>query len=467
MALDTGLDRELSAIRAYDNVHWFHPWENLPQAGQQNRTIVTRGEGIHIYDETGRKLIDGPGGMWCVQVGYGNAEIVMAIAEQAMVMPYNNPFGTASGPAAKLCRKLAEIAPGDLDHVFLTTGGSTAVDTAARFVHFYNNIRGRPTKKIILAREDSYHGSTYLSASLSGKVGNKSHFDHDARLVDFLPSANYYRFGKGKTEAEFCDGLIQALRDRIKELGAENIGAFIAEPIQASGGVIVAPEGYLKRTYDICREHDILYVSDEVVTGFGRLGHWFASKDVFGIEPDIITCAKGLTSGYLPLGAAIVSKRLYADITNDNAKGSYFANGYTYSGHPVSSACALKNIEVFEKTGLLEHVRKVAPLFQARMRALKSIPIVGDVRGMGLVGCVDCRVSTDDTDPWNPRHKLGARIDRHCNALGLLVRPIINMCVFSPPLIITEAQIEEMFAILEKGLKATMDELVREGIWKG
>jgi adenosylmethionine-8-amino-7-oxononanoate aminotransferase len=462
-----GLDSDLSAIRAYDNVHWFHPWENLPQAGQQNRTIVTRGDGIYITDEQGRKLIDGPGGMWCVQVGYGNSEIAMAIAEQAMAMPYNNPFGTASSPAARLARKIAELAPGDLDHVFFTTGGSTAVDTAARFVHFYNNLRGKPTKKIILAREDSYHGSTYLTASLSGKVGNKGQFDHDARLVDFLPSANHYRFGKGRTQAQFCDDLITALSERIRELGAENIGAFIAEPIQASGGVIVAPEGYLKRTYDICKEHDILYISDEVVTGFGRLGHWFASKEVFGIEPDIITCAKGLTSGYQPLGAAIFSKRLYAEITNDNAKNNWFSNGFTYSGHPVSAACALKNIEVFERTGLLEHVRKVAPLFQSRMRALKSIPIVGDVRGMGLVGCVDCRAGTDDTDPWNPKHKIGARIDRHCVAMGLLVRPIINMCVFSPPLIITESQIDEMFTILEKGLKATMDELVREGVWKG
>jgi adenosylmethionine-8-amino-7-oxononanoate aminotransferase len=434
--------------------------------GQHKRTVVSRAEGIHIYDDTGRKLIDGPGGMWCVQIGYGNAEVAMAIAEQALRMPYNNPFAMANEPAPMLARKLAELAPGDLDHVFFTTGGSTAIDTAIRFVHYYNNVIGRPRKKIVLAREDGYHGSTYLGASLSGKVGNKAHFDHDASLVDFVPSTHYYRFGRGRSIEQFADDCVAAVERKILELGPENIAAFIAEPVQASGGVIVAPEGYLRRVHELCRQHDILYISDEVVTGFGRLGHWFASKDVFGVEPDIITTAKGLTSGYQPLGAAIISKRLYAAVTGDNSKGAWFAHGFTYSGHPVACAAALKNIEVMERSGLLEHVRKITPYFQSRMAELKAIPIVGDVRGTGLVGCVDCIVGRDDTDPWNPKHQLGARIDAHCQRLGLILRPILNMCVFSPPLIITEAEIDEMFSILERGIKATLDDLVREGIWR-
>lgn len=465
-ALDLAGSADLGLVRAYDNVHFVHPWEDLPRAGQQNRAIITHGEGIYVFDEAGRKLIDGPGGMWCVQLGYGNTEIAQAIAEQVTKLAYYNPFGMTAAPPALLARKLAELAPGDLDHVFLATGGSTAVDTAIRFVHYYGNVTGRPSKKLVLAREDSYHGSTYLAASLSGKVGNKGFFDHDAKLVDFVGSVHHYRFGKGMTEQAFCDLRIKELEEKILAIGPDNIGALISEPIQASGGVIVAPEGYIRRSWELCRKYDIMYISDETVTGFGRLGHFFASKDVFGIEPDIITCAKGLTSGYLPMGATLISKRRYADVTGDKSRDGYFSNGFTYSGHPVVAVCALKNIEIMERIGLMEHVQKLAPHFQERIRELKRIPLVGDVRGMGLVGCVDCRLSPDDTDPWNPKHRIGRRIDAHCTAMGLLVRPIFNMCVFSPALVITESQVDEMFEILEKGIRATMDELTREGLMR-
>ena len=458
--VDSGL------IQSYDNVHWFHPWEVLATPGQNNRTIVTGGTGIHITDETGQQLIDGPGGMWCVQIGYGSAEMATAIAEQAMRMPYMSPYSMTAEPSARLARKLAELAPGDLDHVFFTTGGSTAVETAVRFLHFRSNARGLPLKKIILAREDSYHGSTYLTASLSGKVGNKTIFDHETTLIDFVPSTNFYRFGKGRSREQFAADCIAGVAAKIAELGPENIAGFISEPVQASGGVILPPDGYLPAVYELCRQHDIATIADEVVTGFGRLGYWFASKEVFGVEPDIITTAKGLTSGYLPLGAAIISKRLMADVSGENAKGHAFSHGYTYSGHPVSAAAALKNIEIIERDGLLEHVRTIAPQFQARLEALRGLPIVGDVRGIGLVGCVDCIAGVDDTDPWQPTFDLGARIDRHCQQLGLLVRPILNMCVFSPPLVITAGEIDRMFNILEKSLRLTTDDLVREGVFR-
>ena len=457
---------ETGLVQSYDTIHWFHPWEELATPGQNNRMIVTGGTGIHVQDETGQQLIDGPGGMWCVQIGYGSAEMAQAIAEQAMEMPYMSPYSMTAEPSARLARKLAELAPGDLDHVFFTTGGSTAVETAVRFLHFRNNARGLPAKKIILAREDSYHGSTYLTASLSGKVGNKSLFDHESGLVALVPSTNFYRYGKGRSREQFAKDCIAGFAAKIAEVGPENIAGFISEPVQASGGVILPPDGYLPAVYELCRQNDIATIADEVVTGFGRLGHWFASKDVFGVEPDIITTAKGLTSGYLPLGAAIFSKRLMADVSGDNAKGNSFTHGYTYSGHPVSAAAALKNIEIIERDGLLEHVRTLAPQFKARLERLRKLPIVGDVRGIGLVGCVDCVVSADDIDPWQPKFDLGARIDRHCQTLGLLVRPILNMCVFSPPLVITAAEIDRMFDILEKSLRLTTDDLVREGIFR-
>jgi adenosylmethionine-8-amino-7-oxononanoate aminotransferase len=459
---------DFARVREDDNRHWFHPWEYLPDAGRADRTIIDRAEGIYVFDEGGHRLIDGPGGMWCVQIGYGRREMAEAIAAQALRMPYMNPFSLTSSPAAQLAGKLAAMAPGDLKHVFLTTGGSTAVDTALRFVHFYNNVRGRPAKKHLISRALSYHGSTYLSALVTGKDRDRNWFDVASPLVHLLPHVNPVRRPEGMSVPAFCDLKVQELEAKILELGAENVGAFIAEPIQASGGVIVAPEGYLRRCWEICRRHDVLYISDEVVTGFGRLGHWFASRDVFGFEPDMITCAKGLTSGYLPLGALLVSDRLMDAVSGERSRGASFGSGFTYSGHPVSCVAALKNIEIMERENLLQHVRDVTPHFLRRMNELRDIPMVFDTRGMGLVGCVECTVVHLQGSPLSDEqalaldNDLGSRIDRHCQELGLLVRPLVNQCVFSPPLTITDEQIDRMFDILREAIVRTMHDVERE-----
>jgi adenosylmethionine-8-amino-7-oxononanoate aminotransferase len=265
--------------------------------------------------------------------------------------------------------------------------------------------------------------------------------------------------------ATFCDEKVADLERAILTLGPDRVAAFIAEPILASGGVIVPPEGYHRRCLEVCRRHDVLYISDEVVTGFGRLGHWFASEEVFGITPDIITCAKGMTSGYVPMGACILSDRLVAEVSGAEAKGATFSNGFTYSGHPVAATAALKTIEIIEREGLLEHVRRITPHFQERLGALAELPLVGDVRGMGLMGCVECVADRVSRNPLALDTEVGARIDAHCQELGLIVRPIINMCVFSPPLIINEGQIDRMFDILAEGIRRTSDDLAREGLW--
>lgn len=456
---------ELAAIRHADNHSWFHPWEYLPEAGSANRTVITHGDGIHIFDEEGRKLIDGPGGMWNVQIGYNRREMADAIADQVMRLPYMNPFSLTSAPSARLAERLVQMAPGDLKHVFFTTGGSTAVDTALRFVHFYNNVLGRPEKKHIIARANGYHGTTYLAALVTGKDRDRNWFDVRSSFAHLLPHVNPARRPAGMSVAEFCDRKVQDLEDRILELGADKVGAFIAEPIQASGGVIVPPEGYLRRCWEVCRRHDVLFIADEVVTGFGRLGHWFASKAVFDIEPDIITCAKGLSSGYLPLGACLVSDRIFSQVSGENARGASFGTGFTYSGHPVCCAAALKSIEIIEREGLLEHVRTVGPHFQARLHALRGIPLVFDTRGMGLVGCVECTVEHLLDRPLDEEQilaldtDLGNRVDRHCHELGLMVRPLINQCVFSPPLIITVDEIDRMFDCLHEAIVRTMHDV--------
>lgn len=322
-----------------------------------------------------------------------------------------------------------------------------------RFVHFRNNLLGRPEKKKIISRQKAYHGSTYLAAAVSGKERDRLWLDKPDDLAHFLPDVNPLLRAPGQSISDFLNEKVADLENAIVSLGAENVAAFIAEPVLASGSVIVPPEGYHKRCIDVSHKHDVLYISDEVVTGFGRLGEWFASKDVFGIQPDIITCAKGLTSGYAPMGAAIFSDRLMADITGENGNGATFSNGYTYSGHPVSAAAGLASMQIIEREGLLEHVRSVAPLFQERLRGLADLPLVVDARGMGLMGCVKCSYDGDNNSSLESDYALGALIDAECQERGLVLRPVINMCVMSPPIVISEDQINQMFDILGQAIR--------------
>ncbi|WP_226689629.1 aminotransferase [Ruegeria arenilitoris] len=462
----TLFNSDFQSVRDWDNEHFLHPWEGMSFLGQNERTFAESGRGVHIVTEDGKRLIDGPAGMWCVQLGYGNAEIADAMAQQAKEMAYFSPFNNANSAPARLAHEIAKRTPGDLNHVFFTTGGSTAVDSALRFVQFRNNLLGKPEKKIVISRQKAYHGSTYLAASVSGKERDKGWLDQASHLTRFLPNVNPYTRRADQTVEDFLDEKIADLENMILETGPDKVAAFIAEPILCSGGVIVPPQGYHQRCLDICRKYDVLYISDEVVTGFGRLGHWFASEDVFGIQPDIITCAKGMTSGYVPMGACIISDRLIADVCGENAPEATFSNGFTYSGHPVSAAAGLKTIEIMERDGILEHVRALTPLFEERLQALAALPLVGDARGMGLVGCVECVADANADNLLDLDKSVGALIDQHCQENGLILRPIINMCVFSPPLIITEGELNQMFDILEKGIRLATEDLTQQGAFK-
>ncbi len=446
----------------WDNKHIMHPWSSLSPSNP-DLGLVVASSGIHMADDTGKRYIDGPGGMWCVNVGHGRTEIAKAMADQAMQMSYASPWTSATKPSAILARRIAAETPGDLNTVFFTTGGSSAVDTALRFVHFYNNVKGRPNKKIFIAREKGYHGSTYLAASVSGKERDRKFLDTNAEIVRFLPDVNpNLRPDKMSMDA-WCEEKLADLEGMILKTGADNVAAFIAEPILASGGVIIPPEGYQKGCLDICRKYDVLYISDEVVTGFGRLGHWFASEKVFGIKPDIITSAKGLTSGYCPMGAAIFSDRLLDEIKDHKHADIMFSNGYTYSGHPVSAAAALKNMDIIEDEGLLKHVREISPYFQMQLKVLKDkYKIIGDARGMGLIGCLEGAAgpNTSAENRLKIDYEFGYKMDVATEKRGLLVRPIINMCVFSPPLIITKDEIDTMFGILDEAIAEVEAEML-------
>ncbi len=455
------LDTE--SIQKQDN-RFLHPWEDIRKLGENRRTVISGADGIYIEDSDGNRMIDGPAGMWCVNIGHRREEMAKAIADQVTQLTYVSPWSLTTSPASLLAAKLAEISPGDLNHVFYTTCGSTAVDSALRFVMFRNNVLGQPGKKHIISRTNAYHGSTYLSASASGKPTDKNFLDFMDDRFHHIADPNPLNMPAGMDEKEYCTLLADRLEQKILELGTDRVAAFIAEPILASGGVILAPQGYHAACLEVCRKHDVVYISDEVVTGFGRLGHYFASEPVFGIVPDIITCAKGITSGYIPLGAFLVSDALLQSI--DAAEPDLvFSNGFTYSGHPVACAAALKNIEIMEREKILEQVRETAPYFQSRLKTLEDIPIVENVRGIGLMACVECSINQGGAREPAKDHEIGKRIDRYCQRSGLLIRPIVNMFVLSPPLIISEAQIDEMVRILRGSIVAAMEDVRNEGIW--
>jgi putrescine---pyruvate transaminase len=450
-----------------DRDHFLHPWTHFDSFKKDGSLIMGRGEGAFVYDIAGKRYLDGIAGLWCVNMGYGREEIVAAITDQARRLAFFNPFvDTTNVPAAELAARLAGLAPGALNHVFFTCGGSTANDTAVRLIQYYQSRRGKRQKRHLISRHDSYHGSTFLTGSISGKPGDRSphlHFIDD--WVHHVSSPNVYRRPQGMTVAEFCDHLIDELEAKILEIGPENVAAFFAELVLGAGGVIVPPEGYNRRSRELCRRYDILYVADEVVTGFGRLGHMFASKDVFGIEPDILVCAKGLTSGYQPLGACIFSDEIYEVISAADPEG-WFTNGFTYSGHPVACAAGLANIALMEREDICGHVRRVGPLLERRLQALRDLPIVGDVRGSHFMMCVENVADPSTGEPFPEEINIGKRISDHCERLGLIVRPIGALNIISPPLILGEAEIEALAAILRWGIEATMADLAAEGLWR-
>ena len=439
-----------------------HPYENLQDRGTYDRKLILNSDGIYLYDENGKKYIDGPGGMWCNNIGHGNKEIGEAVKKQMEKMDYASPFSESNEPAAELASVLSELTPGDLNTVFFTTDGSTANDTAIRFVMLYNNIIGRKEKKHIITRDRAYHGSTYLTASITGKDRERNFFDFEKNFIHHIGNPNPYRRKENQSVDDFCLERIQEFENKILEIGPKKVAAFIAEPVMASGGCIVPPENYLKEFWKICKKYDILFIADEVVTAFGRLGHFFSSEKVFDIVPDIITTAKGITSGYMPLGAVMISDRLMKEVKKES---TLLFHGYTYSGHPACCAAALKNIEIIKRDKILEHVNSIIPYFFEKLGSLKEIPIVGDVRGKGLMAGIECVISKKSKDPLVLDKNIGSRIDQESLKLGLIIRPIYHICVLSPALIITKNQIDDLTEKLKVSIKNAMHQVEEEGLW--
>jgi adenosylmethionine-8-amino-7-oxononanoate aminotransferase len=441
-----------------DHDHVLHPWTHHDSFREQGSLIVSSASGAHITDIHGKRYLDGIGGMWCVNIGYGREELVQAMADQARRLAYSNSFvDMGNQPAAELGAALAGIAPGPINHVFYSTSGSSALDSAVRLAHYYHSRRGEPTRRHIISRRNSYHGSTYLGISVGHRDGDRTpHFQYADGFIHHLSAPYPYRRPDGISEGEFTDSLVAEFAAAIAQIGPHNIAAFVAEPIQGAGGVVVPPAGYLPRMRELARQHGILFIADEVVTAFGRVGHWFASSGEFGIEPDIINCAKGLTSGYLPLGATLYSDAIH-EVINTPDPDAWFAHGFTYSGHPVCCAVALRNIQVIRDDHLLEHVQKVGDYFEARLRELAALPLVGEVRGRRMMMCVEY-VADKATRRHLPDHlNISRRISDVCEANGLLVRPLGHLDILSPPLTITVADVD----FIVDTLRSAIEEVTR------
>ncbi|MCR8924347.1 aminotransferase [Dasania sp. GY-MA-18] len=458
---------ETQAIIDMDRDHHLHPCQIFDVFPEKGALPIAKGEGSLIWDTNGNQYLDAVGGLWCNNIGLGRDEMADVIAEQVRELSYANPFVDMTNvPAAKLAKKLAELAPGHLNHVFFTCGGSTAVDSAYRTVQMYNNCRGKKDKKHFISRKDAYHGTTYASMSLGGKEGDHpDYFDFISDSIHHLSSPNHYRYSNGLSEQDFADQLVTEFEAKIEELGgADKVAAFIAEPIMGAGGVVLPPANYLKRIWEICKANDILYISDEVVTGFGRLGEWFASESVFGIVPDIITCAKGLSSGYLPIGAMIFSEAIF-DAISQPGQGYYYSHGYTYSGHPVSCVAALKNIEILEREKILEHVRDVGPYFLEQLNTLRDLDMVGDVRGSHLMVCVELVKNKETRETFPEELDIGKEVSMVADSMGLIVRPIVNLNVMSPPLVLTKEEADTIVSTLRKAILTAGETMKERGHW--
>ncbi len=439
-----------------DAEHHLHPFSTHHQLAEKGTRVIDRGEGCHIWEADGHKLIDGMAGLWCVQVGYGRERLARTAYEQLKQLSYYNSFfQCASIPSIELSAKLGEILPAGMKRVFFASSGSEANDTVIKSVWYYWNLMGKPGKKHFISRKLGYHGVGIGSASLTGM--SFMHGMFDLPLPRFHHIMNPYWWGEaeeGETEEQIGQRAAQALEDKILELGAENVAAFVAEPIQGAGGVIIPPDNYWPAIQAICRKHDILLVADEVICGFGRTGAWWGSE-TYGIQPDIIAMAKGLSSGYVPISAVAFGARVGDAIFNGEKE---YAHGVTYAGHPVAAAVSLENIRIIEEEGLA--TRAAGPIGaywrEVLTETFKDHPMVGQIRTKGLLACLELAEDRSRRKRFDEKREVGSTCRDLSVKNGLVMRAVRDGMVLSPPLIVTEAQVDEIAAKARKSIDETM-----------
>jgi len=453
-----------NSLAAADIATSLHPYTDARVLEENGPIIIARGEGIHVWDTAGNKYIEGLAGLWSVAVGFGEKRLADAAYNQMTQLPYYHIFAAkAHEPSIRLAEKLVEISPEPLTRVFYTNSGSEANDTVVKLVWYMNNALGRPAKKKFLARTKGYHGITIASGSLTGLPNNHRDFDLPAIPVVHLTCPHFYRFGlEGEAEAEFTARLLAELEEVIEREGADTIAAFIGEPLMGAGGVMVPPTGYWPGVEAICRKHDILMVSDEVINGFGRTGGRFGCE-TYGFTPDIMTVSKQITSSYMPLAAVLFTEEIYDAIADNSHKIGTFGHGYTASGHPVATAVALENIAILEERDLMNAANRLGPRFQAGLRQYADHPLVGEVRGAGLIAGIELVADKATKAPFSPIGRVGAQAAVFGHAEGLIFRAVGDTLALCPPLIVTEADIDEIVERMGRALDRTAEWLATQG----
>ncbi|MFP3850445.1 aspartate aminotransferase family protein [Pseudomonas sp. W5-36] len=441
--------------QALSSDHHLAPFSDFKQLKEKGPRIITHAKGVYLWDSEGNKILDGMAGLWCVAIGYGREELADAASKQMRELPYYNLFfQTAHPPALQLAKAISDIAPEGMNHVFFTGSGSEGNDTVLRLVRHYWAIKGQPSKKVIISRVNGYHGSTVAGASLGGMTYMHEQGDLPIPGIVHIPQPYWFGEGGDMTPDEFGVWAAEQLEKKILELGVDNVGAFIAEPIQGAGGVIVPPDTYWPKIKEILAKYDILFVADEVICGFGRTGEWFGS-DFYDLKPDLMTIAKGLTSGYIPMGGVIVRDEV-VKVLNE---GGDFNHGFTYSGHPVAAAVGLENIRILSEEKIVERVKsQTAPYLQKRLRELSDHPLVGEVRGVGMLGAIEL-VKDKATRERYVGKGAGMICRTFCFNNGLIMRAVGDTMIISPPLVITSAEIDELIEKARKCLDLTLESL--------
>lgn len=439
-----------------DRSHLIHPVVSWSQHEERGVTILESGEGAYLRDSEGNTLLDGFAGLWCVNVGYGHQSIVRAAAEQMTRLPYaTGYFHFGSESTIRLAQQVAELAPGDLDHVFFTLGGSDAVDSAMRFIRYYYNVTGRPNKKHVIALDKGYHGSTSMGAGITGLAAFHKHFDVPTGIQHHIPAPYPYRAQDSDPDAIIAAS-VTALVDKVNQLGADNVAAFFCEAVQGSGGVIVPPKGWFATMRQACQDLGILFVADEVITGFGRTGPLFACEHE-GVEPDIMTVAKGLTSGYLPMGAVLLSDRIYRAIADNAPAGEVIGHGFTYSGHPVSAAVGLEVLRLYLEGGILANGQKVGVYFEKNLAKMINHPLVGDIRSKGLLAGIELVADKRSKRKFDAKVGLSVLLAKAGYENRLIFRAFGDGTVgFAPPLCCSQDDID----VLLERFRKTLDDVL-------
>jgi 4-aminobutyrate--pyruvate transaminase len=443
-----------------------HPYTNLARHREVGPLILNEGRGIYLYDDKGRRYIEGLAGLWCTALGYGNEEIVEAAAQAMRKVSFTHAFGGKSHDGViELSEKIKEIAPVPTSKVLFGTSGSEANDMQIKLSWYYNNARGKTKKKKIISRIRAYHGVTIASASLTGLPWVHSDFDLPISNVLHTACPHHYRFAKeGETEEQFSSRLAAELEEMILREGPETVAGFIAEPVMGAGGVLVPPQGYFDKIGAVLAKYDVRFIADEVICGFGRTGNWFGTQ-TFKMKPQSISMAKAITSAYFPMSALTIEEDLYQAMLEESRKLGTFGHGFTYTAHPVGCAVANKTIEIYSRDKIMEHAAKVSGPFQMRLKKLAEHPLVGEARGVGLIGAIELVADKATKRPFDARRMVGATGVNVMQELGLILRNVQDTLALCPPLIITTDEIHEMFDIVERGLDQ-MEAKARSDGWR-